>query len=90
MVCQYFELRTYVLSVYLANEIMGCTAIKENDNQVTVEGKCTHENMSALGNILHGGVVHLAGLGCNNPRRMVGMTLKSRCLNLPRCCTLLH
>jgi hypothetical protein len=77
------------LSVCLVDKIMGCTRIKVNDNWVTVEGECTHEDMSALENILHGGVVHSSGHGSNNSQRMVGMTLRSRCINLPRCHTLL-
>jgi hypothetical protein len=76
------------LSVYLADEIMGCTRIKENDNWVTIEGECTCEDMSALRNILHGGVVHSASLGSNNSRRMVGITLMMRHINLPWCRTL--
>jgi hypothetical protein len=77
-----------LLSVCLADEVMGCTRIKENDNLVSVEGECTREYMSALRNVRHGGVVHTAGLHSNNSQRMVGMTLRTRCINLPRCHTL--
>jgi hypothetical protein len=68
---------------------MGCTRIKENDNQVTIEGKFTCEYMSALVNILPGGVIHSTSLGSNNSRRIVGMNVKSWRINLPRCHTLL-
>jgi hypothetical protein len=74
------------LSVCLADEIMGYTGIEENDDMVTVERESTHEDMSALGNILHGGVVHSTGLG-NNSRRMARMTLRSRHVHLPWCHT---
>jgi hypothetical protein len=49
---------------------------------VAVERECTHEDMSALGNILHGGVVHSASLSSNSSLRMAGMTMRLRCINL--------
>jgi acyl-coenzyme A thioesterase PaaI-like protein len=73
----------WLLSVGLADEIMGCTEIEMNDDRVVVERECAHEDMSTLGNILHGGVVHSASLGSNSSLRMAGMTLRLRRVNLP-------
>jgi hypothetical protein len=61
---------------------------KENFNRVTIERKCTREDMSTLGNNLHVGVVHLASLGSNNSQRMVELTLRTRRINLLWCRTL--
>jgi hypothetical protein len=72
-----------LLSVGLVDEIMGCTRIEKNDDRVAIERECTREDMSALGNILHGDVVHSSSLCNNNSLRMAGMTLRSRRVNLP-------
>jgi hypothetical protein len=78
-----------LLGVSLANELMGCTKIKKDDDQVAVERECTREDMSALGNILHGGVVHSLSLGSNSFPKVAGMNLKSRRINLSWCRTFL-
>jgi hypothetical protein len=52
------------LSACLADEIMGSTGIKQNDSRVSIQKKCTHEDLLALGNVLHGSVVDTTGL-CN-------------------------
>jgi hypothetical protein len=36
--------------------------IKQNDSRMSVQRKCTHEDLLALGNILNGSVVDAAGL----------------------------
>jgi hypothetical protein len=64
------------------------TGIVKNDDRVAVERECTREDMSALENILHGGVVHSASLGSNRSLRTVVMTLRWRHVNLPSCRTL--
>jgi hypothetical protein len=61
----------------------------KRDNWVTIEGKCIDKDMSIVRNILHGGVIHSVGLGSNNSRRMVGVSLWMRHNNLPQCHTFL-
>jgi hypothetical protein len=78
-----------LLGVSLANKLMSCTRIKKDDDRVAVERECTREDMFALGNILHGGVVHSVSLDSNSFPRVAGMTLKSGCINLPWCRTFL-
>jgi hypothetical protein len=51
------------LSACLGDEIMGCTGIKQNNRRISVQRKCTREDLLALENILHGGVVDATGLG---------------------------
>jgi hypothetical protein len=49
----------------------------------------TYEDWFSLGNVWHRDIVYLAGLGSNNSQWMVGVTLQSRRVTLPRCHTLL-
>jgi hypothetical protein len=72
-----------LLSVGLVDEIMSCTGIEKNNDRMVIQRECTHEDMSALSNILRGGVVHSTSLGSNSSPRMARMTLRLRLVNLP-------
>jgi hypothetical protein len=49
-----------------ADEIMIGSQIKQNDSRVPIQRKHTREDLLTLGNILHGGVVDVAGLSNNH------------------------
>jgi hypothetical protein len=46
-----------------ANEIMTSSKIKQDDNGMSVQRKCTREDLHILGNILHSRIVDVTSLG---------------------------
>jgi hypothetical protein len=54
-----------LLSICLADEIMTSPRIKQDDSRMPIQRKRTHEYLLALRNVLHSGVVDVAGL-CNS------------------------
>jgi hypothetical protein len=58
-----------LLSVYLADEIMTSPRIKQDDSRMPVQRKCTHVDLLALRNILHGCIVDVASLRNSHLRR---------------------
>jgi hypothetical protein len=52
-----------LLSASSTDKVMSGTRIKQNDNETSVQGEHTGEDLLALGNILQGGVVDAASLG---------------------------
>jgi hypothetical protein len=55
---------------------------------VTIEGKCTCEDWFYLSNVLHCGVAYSVSLGSNKSQRMMGVSPRTRHINLPQCHTL--
>jgi hypothetical protein len=43
-----------LLGACLADEVMRDARIEQNDNRVSIQGKCAHEDVLALGDILNG------------------------------------
>jgi hypothetical protein len=50
------------LGACVTNEIMTSSRIKQDDGRMLIQRKRTHEDLLALGNILHGSVVDAADL----------------------------
>jgi hypothetical protein len=50
------------LGACFTDEVMTSSGIKQNNSRMSVQGKRTREDLLALGNIFHGGVVDTAGL----------------------------
>jgi hypothetical protein len=50
------------LGACFTDEIMTSSRIKQDDNRMFVQRKCTCEDLVALGDILHGSAVDAAGL----------------------------
>jgi hypothetical protein len=51
------------LGACFTDEVMTSSGIKQNNSRMSVQGKRTHEDLLALRNIFHGGVVDADGLG---------------------------
>jgi hypothetical protein len=54
--------RLMFLGACFADEIMTSSRIKQDDSRMSVQRKRTHEDLLTLGNVLHCGVVDVAGL----------------------------
>jgi hypothetical protein len=54
------------LGACFADEVMTSSRIKQDDNMMPVQRKCTHEDLHTLRNILHGRIVDAISLGVGN------------------------
>jgi hypothetical protein len=63
------------LGACFANEIMGGTGIKQNDNGLSIQGKRISRGLLTHGNILYGSVVDATGLGNGNLQRTLSVVL---------------